>query len=138
MVRRGRERVGLLKVIQQFGQTARIPEKEPSHHRLKSRGLRIKRGLLRSGAPASSVAASPHQALLLGAKVGLQLLQGLGLGFRPHPGNHPVVQFGRAARGLAPQEPLVQLPYGIAQPSQLERGQIGLRNQNRQCGQPVG
>jgi len=125
MVRRGGEGVGLLKVIQQFGQAARIPEKEPSHHRLKSRGPPVEGGLLGPGSPPRSVASPPHEVLFLRSKVGLQLFQRHGLGIGLHPGHHPAVQFRRATRCLAAKQALMQFPNSISQPGQLESREIG-------------
>lgn len=65
MVRCGGEGVGFLKVIQKFGEAERIPEKEPSHHRLKSRGLPLEGGPLMAGPPTGPIPSSPHQVHLL-------------------------------------------------------------------------
>jgi hypothetical protein len=119
MVRYAVEGVGFLKVIQKFGQAARILEKEPAHHRLKSRGLPIKGGFLGARAPARPVPPSPHHLHLLRSEMRSELVQGQGLGPSPHPGHHPVVEIGRAARGLAALQTLVEFPHRVSQPGQL-------------------
>lgn len=92
MVRSAMEGVGFLKVIQKFGQAARIPEKEPAHHRLKSRGLPIEGRFLGAGPPAGPVPPTPHKLQLLRVEVGAELFQGKGLGPSLHLGRHPFVE----------------------------------------------
>jgi hypothetical protein len=137
MVCGGGERGGVLKVIQEFSQTARISKKEPAHHRLKSCGLSVKGGVLVSGSPPRPIPSAPHQTLLGGAEMGLEPLQGAGLGFRPHPGHHGVVEIKGPAGGPAVLPSLVQLPHGIPQPGQLQGVEIPIAQQGGQGGQPV-
>lgn len=132
MVRRDESRVGFLKVIEEFSQAARIFEKEPAHHRLKSCGLSVKGGVLVPRSPSGAVAAASHQALLPWPEVRLQPFQSQSLGFRPHFGDHLVVEITGTARPLTALQPLVQLPHSIAQPGELEGVEIRLRGQGRQ------
>jgi hypothetical protein len=129
MVRCAVEGVGFLKMIQKFGQAARILEKEPAHHRLKARGLPIEGGLLGARAPSCPVAPPPHHLQLLRPEMGSELGEGLGLGPSLHPGHHPVVQVGRAAWGLTALQTLVKFPHRISQPGQLEDLEFGLGSQ---------
>jgi hypothetical protein len=129
MVRRGGSGVGVLKVIQEFSQAAWISKKEPAHHRLKSCGLTVKGGILVSRSTSRPVASPAHKALLPGSQVGPEPFKGVGLGFRPHPRHHLIVQIVRAARGLAMAKPLVQLPDRIAKPGELEDVEISLGGQ---------
>ena len=107
-------------MIQKLGKPLGIPQKEPAHHCLKSRGPAIARRITASGAPAGPVAAAAHQFPLLVIQKRLQLLQRPGLGLGPHPGHHRLVQLIGAARLLAVAQPLVQFPDRIPQPGQLE------------------
>ena len=114
MVRYAVEGVGFLKVIQKFGQAARILEKEPAHHRLKSCGLPIERGLLGARAPAGTVPPPPHHLHFLWPEMGSQLVKGEGLGPSFHPGHHQLVEVGRATWCLAALQTLVKFPNRVA------------------------
>jgi hypothetical protein len=92
MVRRDGEKGGVFKVIQEFCQTARILEKEPAHHRLKSRGLSVERSRLMASSPTGPIPPPPHEIVLSGPEMGLETLQGKGLGLGPHLGHHRVVK----------------------------------------------
>jgi len=100
MVRRGGSGVGVLKVIQEFSQAAWISQKEPAHHRLKSCGLSVQSAILVSRSTSRPVATAAHQALFPGAQVRPEPFEGRGLGFRPHPRHHLVVQIIGAAGGV--------------------------------------
>ncbi len=135
--RRGRDPSGLagwlrrLEGIEQFGKPLRIAQKQPSQHRLKSRGLPIKSRVGATGTAAGAVAATPHQIPLPLAQQGLKPLQGLRLGRRAHAPYHGPVQILRTGRPLAVPLPLVQLPDRIAQPGQLQGGKVDTRGGGR-------
>lgn len=92
MVRGDGEGVDVFKLIKEFCQTARILEKEPAHHRLKSRGLSVEGSRLMPRSPTGPVPPPPHEILLRGPEVGLEALQGKGLGLGPDLGHHRVVK----------------------------------------------
>jgi hypothetical protein len=137
MVCRGGEGGGVLKVIQEFSQTARILKKEPAHHRLKSCGLSVKGGVLVSRPPSRPIPSAPHQVLLPGAEMGPQPFQSTGLGFRPHPGHDSVVEINRPSGGPTMLSSLVQLPHRIPQPGQLQDVEIPIDRQGGHGSQPV-
>ena len=131
--RRGRDPSGLagwlhrLEGIEQFGKPLRIAQKQPSQHRLKSRGLPIQARIAATGAAAGAVAATPHQIALPIAQQGFQPLQGLRLGLRTHPPDHGPMQIQRTGRTAAVPLPLMQFPDRIAQPGQLQGGKVDTR-----------
>jgi hypothetical protein len=68
-------------VGQQLGQPLGIPKKEPSQHRLKSRGLSVRaRRTTAAGAP-GPIASPSGQIPFVVVEERLKLVQGLGLGF---------------------------------------------------------
>ena len=131
--RRGRDPSGLagwlhrLEGIEQFGKPLRIAQKQPSQHRLKSRGLPIQARIAATGAAAGAVAATTHQIALPIAQQGFQPLQGLRLGLRTHPPDHGPMQIQRTGRTAAVPLPLMQFPDRIAQPGQLQGGKVDTR-----------
>jgi hypothetical protein len=131
-------RCGFLEVIQELGQPPRISQKEPSQHRLKSRGLPIQGPVTSPGTGAGPVAAAPDLLALLRRQPGIQPLQGPGLGLSLHLRHHGVMQIGGTSGLPAMAQPLMQIPDGITEPGELERSKIGLRRLGRQGGQPQG
>ena len=119
-----RKRSGLVEVIQQLGQPLRIPEKEPSQHRLKSRGLPIGGRLSGPGTATGAVATTPHQVALLAGEQWLQAAQRGRLRLRLHLAHHSPVQVGGTAGAVAVPQALMQLPHGIPQPGKLEDPQF--------------
>jgi hypothetical protein len=119
-----RNGLGLLKVIQQRGQPLGILQKEPSQHRLKSRGLAIAGRVPTAGSPAGTVAAASHQCLLPGGQQGLQPGEGLSLGFSPHLPHHGAVQISASPRLATLAQALMQFPNGIAEPGELEGAKL--------------
>jgi hypothetical protein len=85
-------------VIQQCGQPWGILQKEPSQHRLKSRGPPIPSRVATAGSPTGPVAATPHQILFPGGEQRLEAGEGFGLGLRPHLTHHGTVQIGASPR----------------------------------------
>ncbi len=134
MVRRGGSGVGVLKVIQEFSQAAWISQKEPAHHRLKSCGLSVRRAVLVSRSTSRPVASTAHQALFTGAQVGPEPFESRGLGFRPHPSHHLIVEIVGAGGGAAMTQPLVQLPDRVSEPGELKDVEIRLGGQG---GHPI-
>ena len=121
------ERVGLIEVSQQLGQPLGIPKKEPSQHRLKSRGLSVRaRRTSAAGAP-SPIASSSGQITFVVVEERLELLQRLSLGCGLNLGDHGSVQIVAAPGPLTMTQPLVQFPHRIAQPGQLQRTEIAFR-----------
>jgi hypothetical protein len=137
MVRRGGGGVGVLKVIQEFSQAAWISQKEPAHHRLKSCGLSVQGTVLVSRSTCRPIASAAHEAFLAGPQVGPEPFESRGLGVRPHPRHHLIVEIVGAAGGLAVAQPLVQLPNGVAEPGELQDVEIGLGGQGGQGIEPV-
>ena len=131
-------RCGFLEVIQQLGQPPRISQKEPSQHRLKSRGLPIEGPITATRPGAGPVATAPDLLPLLRREPRIEPLQGFGLGLGLHRGHHGAMQIGRTAGLAAMAQPLMQIPDGISEPGKLQRPQIGLRWLGRQGSQPQG
>jgi len=126
----------LLEVIQQLGKPPRIPQKEPSQHRLKSRGLPVAAGFGRPGSAAGLVTAAADLFPFAFAKPRLENPEGPGLGLRPDLRHHGAVQILRAGRPAAMAQALVQLPHRIAEPGQLEGTEFGRRGMGRHPGDP--
>jgi hypothetical protein len=108
-----------LEVIEQFGKPLRIAQKQPSQHRLKSRGLPIKGRISTPRAATGPVTAAPHQIQLLGTEAGFKPLEGFGLGRGLHPGDHSPVQIKGPGGLAAVDQALMQLPDRIPQPGEL-------------------
>jgi len=121
---------------QQLGQPLGIPKKEPSQHRLKSRGLSVSaRRTTPAGAP-GPIAPPSGQITFVVVEERIQLLQGPGLGFGLNFGDHSSVQIVAAPGPLTVAQPLVQFPHRIAQPGQLQRTEISVRLGGGQMAQP--
>ena len=129
--------VGFLKVIQQLGKPPWIPQKEPSDHRLKSRGPCIDTGLCRPGPPAGPVPAPADLLPLVGSEPGLETGEGPGLGPGLHVGHHRPVQIPGTGGCAAMAQPLMEFPDRIAQPGQLEGTQVHGAFGGSHAGQPV-
>ncbi len=111
---------GLLEVIQQLGQPPWIAQKEPSQHRLKSRGLPISRRVAPTRAGTGPIAAAAHLVTLLDGQQRLQPCQGTGLGLRLHLSHHGPVQVSTTAGPAAMTQALVQFPDRVTEPGQLQ------------------
>jgi hypothetical protein len=114
-------------MVKQLGQPPWIPQKEPSQHRLKSRGLPIGRGIGAARSPGGAVAATAHPIQLRFAKQGLQLLQYLYLGLGLNSRHYGTMHCGRPGRLTALAESLVQFPNRIPQPGKLDRSELASR-----------
>jgi len=104
---------GFLQLIQQIGQPPRIAKKEPSQHRLKSRGLPIGGGIPPSGSAPGPIATPAHLLQFLGPQQSLQALQGPGLGLGLDLIDHGTMQVSTASWAGAEAQSLVQLPDRI-------------------------
>jgi hypothetical protein len=69
-------------MVQQLSQPSGVLQKEPSQHRLKSRGRPVIAGLAATRSPAGLIAAAQHQPQLLVAEQGMKALEDPGLGLR--------------------------------------------------------
>jgi hypothetical protein len=125
---------GLLEVIQQLGQPLGIPQKEPSHHGLKPRGLPIGRRVATTRSAASPVATAPHLLELLRPQQRLQLLQGSGLSLCLHQLHHGAVEIPGAAGAPAVTQPLMQVPDSIPQPGELQGTKVDSTGQHSSVG----
>lgn len=124
-------------MIQQLSEPSGVPQKEPAHHCLKSRGLAIGRRVAAAGSPASPVASPPHPVPLLVGEQGIQPGKGLGLGPGAHLLHDGPVQGIAAPRLPAVAQALVQFPDRIPEPGQLQGAQFGCLKA-RALRQPVG
>ena len=88
---------GFLQPIQQLGQPSRIAKKEPSQHRLKSRGPSVDGGIPPAGSPTGPVSAPSHLLQLLGPQQPLKPLQRSGLGLGLHLVHHGPMQVRTAS-----------------------------------------
>lgn len=109
-----------LQLIQQLGQPSRIAKKEPSQHRLKSRGLPIGGGIPSPGAAAGPIAASSHLLQFLDPQQPLEALQGPRLGLSLDLVDHSPMQISTASWAGTVTQTLVQIPHRIPQPGQLQ------------------
>lgn len=128
---------GLLEVIQQLGQPPWIAQKEPSQHRLKSRGLPIGRWVAAARPRTGAIAAATHLVALLRAEQRLQPQQGTGLGLGLDLGHNGPVQVGTPPGPAAMPQTLVQLPDRVTEPGQLQGPEIGTRQGRGQPLQPA-
>ncbi len=126
----------LLEVIQKLGKPPRIPQKEPSQHRLKSRGLPIPTRFGGAGTPAGPVAAAADLLPLAVEQQRLEHQQGPGLGLRPDFRHHGTVQIPQPGRPPAMAQPLVQLPHRIPEPGKLEGTEFAIGSGWRHPSQP--
>lgn len=127
-----------LEGVEQLGKPLRITQKQPSQHRLKSRGLPIVSRIAAPGPATGPVTATPHPIALAIAKQWIQAGEGLGLGSGPHLAHHGAVQILRAPGAMALPAPLVELPDGIPEPGQLEGGEVCRSLAGGHSGQPGG
>jgi len=112
---------GLFKLIQQLCKPSGVPQKEPAHHCLKSRGPPIDGRIAAPWSTPGPVASPSHPVAFGGAQQWLQPLKGPGLGFGADLFDNGTMQ-GVAATGLpAVAQPLMQFPDRIPQPGQLQR-----------------
>ena len=127
--------IGLREVIQQLGQPPWVPQKEPSQHRLKSRGLPINGSFGSAGPTTGPVAAASDEILLTRREQGLEPLQRGHLGLGTYSLNHGAMGRGWTGGLLAMQQPVMQLPHRIAKPGKLHgswlaaAGVLGTRGQ---------
>jgi len=128
--------IGLREVVQQLGQPPWVPQKEPSQHRLKSRGLPIGGSLRAARSAASPVAAATHQIPLLLVQHGVQALESRHLGLGPHNRHHGPVGAGGSGGLPAVEQALVEFPHRIAEPGQLLRTEISTAWEGGLHGQP--
>ncbi len=127
-----------LEVIEQFGKPLRIAQKQPSQHRLKSRGLPIKGRISTPRAATGPVATAPHQSQLLRPEAGFQALEGFSLGRSPHPRDHRPMQIKGPGGLAAVDQALMQLPDRIPQPGELLGREFDGGGGTGQAGQPGG
>ena len=88
---------GFLQLIQQLGQPSRIAKKEPSQHRLKSRGLPIGAGIPPARSATGPITAPPHLLQLLGSQQATKALQSSRLGLGLHLRHHGPMQISTAS-----------------------------------------
>ncbi len=116
---------GFLQLIQQLGQPSRIAKKEPSQHRLKSRGLPIGAGIPPPRSATGPVTTPPHLLQLLGPQQAIKALQGSGLGLGLHLLDHGPMQISTASWAGTVAQALVKIPHRISQPGQLQSPEFG-------------
>ena len=115
---------GFLQLIQQLGQPSRIAKKEPSQHRLKSRGLPIGAGIPPPRSATGPVTTPPHLLQLLGSQQPLEALQGPCLGLSLDLVDHRPMQISTASWAGTVAQTLVEIPDRIAQPGQLQSAEF--------------
>jgi hypothetical protein len=113
-------------------------KKEPAQQRLKTRGLSVDSRIPPPRPPTGTVAAPPHQIALGLAEQGIETFQGLGLGIGSHHLHHLLMQGLGAGRTPAALQAMVQLPYRIPQPGQLQGAEFGAGGLGGQPHQPTG
>jgi len=131
-------RCGLVEVIQQLGQPPGISQKEPSQHRLKSRGLPIQGSIAAAGPRSGPVAAAAHLFPLLRLQPGIELLQGMGLGLSLDLRHRGPMEVAGTARMAAKAQPLMQIPDRITEPGQLQGPEVPIGALGRHGRQPQG
>jgi len=111
-------------MIQQLGEPSGVPQKEPAHHCLKSRGLPIGGRIATPGSSPGPVPAPPHPVPLQIVEQRIQPQQCGGLGSGPDFLHNSPVQAVAAAGLTALTQPLMEFPDRIPQPGQLEWAQV--------------
>jgi len=129
---------GLVEVIQQLGQPPGISQKEPSQHRLKSRGLPVNGWITAARSRTGTVAAAAHLFTLLRLQPGIKPAQGLRLGLGFHRRHHGPMQVSGTTGLAAMPQPLMQIPDRIPEPRQLQGPEVPIGMLGRQGGQPQG
>jgi hypothetical protein len=124
-------------MIQQLSEPSGVPQKEPAHQCLKSRGLAIRSRIAAAGTPAGPVATPPHPVPLIIVEQGIQPGQGRGLGPGANLLDNGPVQRVAAPRFPAVTQALMQFPDRIPEPGELQGTQFGSLNAGGRR-QPVG
>jgi len=127
----------LLKAIQQLGKPPWIPQKEPSQHRLKSRGLPIAAGFAWAGSPAGPITPASDLLPLVLTQQRLEDPQRTGLGLGLHFLHHRLVQMLRSGRPVTLPQPLMEFPHRISEPGQLQGTELGIGVGRRHARQPA-
>ena len=119
---------GPLQVIKELSKPVWIVEKQPANHCLKPCGPAIDRCIPASRTSTCTVSPAAHPVQLLIAKemVLLQPIETSGLGISTHSGHHSPVQIIEPPGHTPKSEALMELPYGITDPCELQ-GSEGLR-----------
>jgi hypothetical protein len=126
-----------LQPIQQLGQPSRIAKKEPSQHRLKSRGLPIGGGIPPAGSATGPVATPSHLLKLLRSEQTLQPPQSPCLGLGLDLLDHGPMQISTASWAGTVAQTLVQIPYRVSQPGQLQGPELDRWNRGLDRRQPA-
>ena len=113
---------GLLQVIEELRKPGWVVQKQPANHCLKPCGPSINSGIGAPGTSACTVAATTHpiKFLVIQEFTVFQPGEETGLSIGANIGHHSPVQVVRTAWPGTMAQPLVQLPDGIANPSQLQ------------------
>ena len=117
---------GLLQVIEELSKPGWIVQKQPANHCLKPRGPSIHSGLGSARTTACTVATPTDQIEFLGVQelTVFQPSQQTGLGIGANIGHNSTMQMVGTAGSGSMAEPLMKLPDGISDPSQLQWAQL--------------
>ena len=117
---------GLLQVIEELRKPGWIVQKQPANHCLKPCGPSINSSVRAPWTPTGTVAATTNQSEFLCTEEFrvFQPAQQAGLGVSTDIGHNGPMQLIRASRPRAMAQPLMQLPHGISNPSQLQWPQL--------------
>ena len=113
-------------MIKEIGQPSWVVEKQPANHCLKPRGPSIHSGLGSARTTACTVATPTDQIEFLGVQelTVFQPSQQTGLGIGANIGHNSTMQMVGTAGSGSMAEPLMKLPDGISDPSQLQWAQL--------------
>ena len=117
---------GLLQVIEELRKPGWIVQKQPAHHCLKPCGPSIDSRLCTPRTSACTVASPSDQIEFPGVQelTILQPGQQTGLGIGANIGHNSTMQMVGTAGSGSMAEPLMKLPDGISDPSQLQWAQL--------------
>ena len=130
---------GLLQVIEELCKPGWIVQKQPAHHCLKPRGPPIDSGIGTPRATACTISATTHQfTFLVIQKFSIfQPGEEPGLGVSTNIGHDSPMQIVRTSWPRPMAEPLMQLPHGITNPSQLQWSQLFVGVPGRLASNPI-
>ena len=130
---------GLLQVIEELRKPGWIVQKQPAHHCLKSRGPSVRSGISAPRTTACTVAAPTHQIKLLVIEelTVFQPSEKAGLGIGTDIGHYSAMEVVRTPGLRSMAQPLMQLPHGITNPSQLQWSQLFVDVPGRLASNPI-
>jgi len=130
---------GLLQVIEELRKPGWIVQKQPAHHCLKPCGPSINRSVCAPWTPPGTVATPPNQIEFFCTEelAFFQPAQQAGLGVSTNISHDSAMQVVRTSWPRPMAEPLMQLPHGITNPSQLQWTQLFVDIPGRLASNPI-